>query len=138
MVLTVEEIMSRKMPRIKASANAFQAAKKMKAGKLGYLMVVEGGRPVGIVTEADLVGKVLARGINPEKVAVSRFMSKPLITVPPHHDIAAASMLMAKHNIRHLPVVDGDRLVGVVTAKDIIKHVRSYIEVLVRSVLYEE
>lgn len=138
MVLTVEEIMSKKIPKVEASATAVEAARLMKSRKRECLMVVKGNKPLGIITEADLINKVLAKGVNPQKTQVSTLASRTLVTVPLNYDIAAASAVMAKHNIRHLPVVDKGKIVGIVTARDIIKHLRSYIRMLVRSVLYEE
>jgi CBS domain-containing protein len=95
-----------------------EAAKKMKASSKGCLVVVDGGKPVGIVTERDMVHKVVAAGTS-GGAEVRTIMSAPLVTIGPHDSIAEAAKRMAKNQIRRLVVTDGGKLVGVLTVTDL-------------------
>jgi CBS domain-containing protein len=97
------------------------AAKLMHKRNVGSLLVVDGGKPIGIVTERDLVG-VIATGVEPGSVKVADAMTKNPIVVKSSEDLDAARELMLKHDVRHIPVVGDDgQLVGVVSLKDVIK-----------------
>ena len=95
------------------------AAKKMAEAGFGCLLVTRMGRVVGIVTERDLVRKILAKNGDPNKIRLEEIMSQPVITIDPSFQIADASKLMSERRIRRLPVIDGGLLVGIVTTTDI-------------------
>jgi len=122
--MKVEEVMTRRVVTIPSTATVREASELMDTENIGSLVVVEENRPVGIVTERDLVRKVLARHRDPGEVRVSEVMSKPLIYVTPDAFLSEAAGLMGGHNIRRLPVIEGDRLVGIITMYDIIRHYR--------------
>jgi CBS domain-containing protein len=83
-------------------------------------VITQAGSAIGIVTERDLVSKVLAEGIDAKNVLVRDIMSTPLITVGPNSSLTTAAELMAQYRIRRLVVVDGTgNLVGIVTTGDI-------------------
>ncbi|MFH0889816.1 MAG: amino acid permease [Candidatus Aenigmatarchaeota archaeon] len=92
----------------------------MKRHKLGSMIVVKNNRPVGIVTERDIM-KVVAKNKLPSRVFVKHIMSTRLVIVKPSDSVLYAIKLMAKNNIKKLPVVENNRLVGIVTESDIIK-----------------
>jgi CBS domain-containing protein len=101
----------------------------------GFLVVLKGGMPGGIVTEEDFVKKVLARELDPKTLSVSQIMSSPLITVDPDEDLLKASQLMKEHEIRRLPVVREGIIYGVVTAMDIATHCGNYVDKSVRDII---
>ena len=101
-----------------------EAAEDMKRLHRGCLVVISKGMLVGILTERDLVQKVLAVGKNPEETLVSKIMSEPVITVNSDASISDAARLMVKNRIRRLPVVEGSKIVGILTSSDFAKYMR--------------
>ena len=109
--------------------NAVGDASKVMAEKgSGYAIVLRAGKPVGIVTERDLVWKVMAKEINPSKIKISEVMTTPLTTIDPDADLGMAVEIMKKHQIRRLPVVRDYILYGVITAIDIINNFNKVVE----------
>jgi CBS domain-containing protein len=95
-----------------------EAARKMWRQQTGSLLVLDGEDLVGIVTERDVL-KAVAVGMNLEETRISEVMSKDLVTVGPGTSLREAAKLMTDRWIRHLPVVDAGRLVGVVSQRDL-------------------
>lgn len=98
-----------------------EAAQIMLNSNVNSLLIVESDKPIGIVTDEDLVRKVIAKGLDPKKIRIKDIMITDLITISSNKDIYDAMKLMRDHNIRQLPVVDKGKLVGFLTAKDILK-----------------
>ena len=96
-----------------------EAARKMRENKVGALMVLENGELVGIFTERDLMSRVVAERLDPEKVKVSAAMTSSIATVPLETPIREAANLMSQNRIRHLPVLQDGKLCGVISAGDI-------------------
>lgn len=94
-------------------------AKSMASLNCGFVPVVEGHRLVGVVTDRDIVLRVVAKGQDPNKATAKDCMSSPVTTASPDTDAHQASDLMASKQIRRLCVVEGDRLVGVVALGDL-------------------
>jgi CBS domain-containing protein len=86
---------------------------------ISSIVVVEGGDPVGIITERDFVG-VVADGLDPASTFVGDRMTRDLVTVEAEMPISEAASLMKERGIRHLPVVEGDRFVGIVSIRDLL------------------
>jgi CBS domain-containing protein len=84
--------------------------------------VIDKGKLVGIVTERDMVQKVLAVGRNPKETPISSIMSKPVITVSPETSLSDAATVMVGNKIRRLPVVKGLNIVGILTVSDFAKY----------------
>ncbi len=117
----VSEIMTKNAIHIVGTSNCIrEVARRMKEANRGCLLVVENGRLVGIVTERDLVQRVIAEGKSPN-CEVSEIMSKPVITVGPDALITDATEIMIKNKIRRLVVTEGNSLVGIVTTTDFAK-----------------
>jgi len=100
------------------------AAEDMKRLQRGCLVVISKGKLVGILTERDLVQKVLAVGKNPEVTPVLKVMSEPVITVNPETSLSDAAKIMVGNRIRRLPVVEGSKVVGMLTASDFARYMR--------------
>ena len=96
------------------------AARKMRDEKVGGLMIVENETLVGIFTERDLMSRVVAEGLDPEKIHVSEVMTSSIATVPPETSVSTAANLMSQNRIRHLPVLQYGKLYGVISAGDIL------------------
>jgi CBS domain-containing protein len=97
-----------------------QVAELMEAEDVGSIPVVDGERLLGMVTDRDIVIRVIARGKDPQDTPVGEIASEDLVTVEPDDDLSDALKLMAQYQVRRLPVVeDNDRLVGVVSQADV-------------------
>jgi len=107
---------------VKVTDSVMEAVRKMNKFKIGSVIVMDGERPVGIVTERDILERVVEQGLDPNLMEVKNIMSAPLITVEPEVDMEDAARLMTKKRIKKLAVVKEGRLIGVVTSMDIVGH----------------
>lgn len=137
----VSEIMSKEVASLESNETAASAAKKMAERGFGCLLVTRKGSVIGIVTERDLVRKVLAKNGDPKKIKLEEIMSQPVITVDPSMQVGDASKLMSERKIRRLPVMDGGLLVGIVTTTDIARYLaksKSYLDPLINALARQE
>lgn len=102
-------------------ASVLEAIALMAERHVGSVLVTRDGVPVGILTERDYARKVILRGRSSADTAVSEIMSEPLLTVTPGDSMNHCMALMTTHRIRHLPVIDGGRLAGMVSIGDLLK-----------------
>lgn len=116
----VEDVMSKEVVMINLEASMGEASRIMGAKRIGSLIVEAKGKPVGIVTERDLLSKVLAKGKDYEKVGIRDVMSSPLIKISPEVTIKEAARTMIAQKSR-LAVFREETLVGIITAADLIK-----------------
>jgi CBS domain-containing protein len=127
--IPVIEIMSKKPVTVSPDATVKEAAELMRRRDVGSLLVVSSGKPIGIVTEKDLVTKVVAADLRPSEVRVRDFMTFPVVTVSPYQEVLEAAKTMADLKIRRLAVVEDDQLVGLLTENDILKVWPALIEI---------
>ncbi|MCS6784782.1 MAG: CBS domain-containing protein [Candidatus Caldarchaeum sp.] len=120
-VTVVKDIMSSDVVTVTPETSVYAAARVMAQEEVGSVVVVVGEKPVGIITERDLVRKVLAGGLSPRKTSVSKVMSSPVVVVGENTSLEEAVSIMAQNRIRRLLVVSGEKLVGIVSATDIMK-----------------
>ena len=119
MAKRVQQLMTSDPCSIDVDKSVAYAAKMMRDENVGVAPIVEGDRLVGTVTDRDIVVRVIAEGKNPESTMVREVASTDLVTVEPQQDLDEALKLMAKHQVRRLPVVERGRLVGVVAQADV-------------------
>jgi CBS domain-containing protein len=119
-VLTLKDIMAPQVYRVEADTNLRDAARIMASKDLGSLLVTRGHEPAGIVTESDMVRRVLAQDLNPDTHTVEEIMSAPLITVEASLSILEARDRMDQERVRHLLVTDGGEIRGVISVRDLI------------------
>ena len=117
--IIVKEAMKTNIAMVKPSMSVLEAASIMKKRKIGNVIVVEKKQPVGILTESDIIRKVVAEGKDIKKVKVKDAMSTPLIIIDPYVTLEEAMKTMGKCNVRRLPVCEKDELIGIITQKDI-------------------
>ena len=120
----VKEILDEKghdVLQIEADATVFDAVKQMVKAGVGSLLVKEGSEVAGIFTERDYLRRMTLEGRDDKDTAVRDVMSSPLVVVTPQNTIDECMAMMTDRRIRHLPVVDGGDVVGVVSIGDIVK-----------------
>ncbi len=115
----VHERMTSNVVTINPGTSVVDAAKVMIQREKGPLPIVEGDRPVAIVTDRDLVAHVLAAGRDPSATTVDDVSSKDLVTIRPDQDVDEARQMMAQRELDRVLVVDDDRLVGIISEADI-------------------
>jgi CBS domain-containing protein len=115
----VRDLMVSDVVTIEPSTSVVDAAKRMIQEEKGPLPIVEGNRPVAIVTDRDIVAHVVAEGRDPNSVTVDDIASHELVTIGPDQDVDEARQLMAQHELDRILVVEGDRLVGIISEADI-------------------
>ena len=121
MSLTVKDVMVRDLITIKASASAMEAAEIMNKYDIGCLIVVEETKPIGIVTERDMLKRVLLLKRDPRKTRVKNIMSRPLIVSTPKTEIRDAVRVMNERRIKKLPVIEDGNLLGLVSLTDVVR-----------------
>jgi len=117
--ICVRDIMTKSVICVDASVSANQAAKMMEDTGVGSIIVTEKNTPVGIITDRDLAIKVAAHAY-PLDTTVKKIMSSPLFSITPGESVWMIAEFMAARGIRKLPVIDDDKVVGIVTATDIV------------------
>ncbi|MDG6905800.1 MAG: CBS domain-containing protein [Nitrososphaerota archaeon] len=127
MVLYAKDIVEPDFIAVGEEISVFEAAKMMKQKKHGFVMLTSNGKPLGIVTEWDLVSKVVAEGKDPAVVQIKEIMSPNIVTVKANDGIDFVSKLMAERGIRRVLVMDKDRIVGVITSKTVLARLEEYI-----------
>ncbi len=130
--LKVSDVMTSNVVTVKPDETIVDAARKMAENKIGSVVVVDDkGTIIGILTEGDIVRRVVARGLDPSQTPVEAVMTKNPITIFEDADLAAAAELMREKGVGHLPVVNEEgRLVGIITRSDIVRIAPSLIEIL--------
>jgi signal-transduction protein with cAMP-binding, CBS, and nucleotidyltransferase domain len=110
-----------------------EAARVMKENGVGSLVAVnEDGETVGIITERDVLGKVVAAAADPSETTVADVMSPKVIACTLSTTIARAQQIMAGNSIRHLPVIEEGRLMGMISSRDILSHQLSTTQAILR------
>jgi citrate synthase len=117
---TVADVMTRDVLTVSASDTIASATQQMRDRKVGSVVAVDGKRPIGILTERDLV-KIAAAGADPAIAKVSEWMTSAPDTVAPDQDVIDAWKSLAEHGYRHIPVVANDELEGIVSMRDLVK-----------------
>jgi len=110
---------------ISPELSVFDAIKMMAKKNVGALPVVEGGKVVGMMSERDYTRKVALKGKSSKETKVREIMGTPVITVPPQQPVSDCLRLMTEHRVRHLPVLENEQLVGIVSIGDLVNWVIS-------------
>ena len=119
MAKSIRDAMTEDPRSIGASASVVEAAQLMRKEHIGSLPVTDDEQLVGMVTDRDITTRVVAESADPKTTSVGDVYSRDLISVEPDKDLDDALRLMARHQVRRLPVVENGRLVGIVAQADI-------------------
>jgi signal-transduction protein with cAMP-binding, CBS, and nucleotidyltransferase domain len=136
--LLVKDVMSSPVISIEESASANKVAELMDKHGFGCIIVtVKGAKPLGIITERDLVGRVLAKNVKPDSVKAKEVMTSPLITIEPDETISEAARRMSRLNVRRLGVIYRGQLIGLLSSKDILAVMPELLETIQEHALIE-
>jgi CBS domain-containing protein len=123
-VARIAEILRRKgtdVLKIEASATVFDAIKKIVEHNVGSILVTQDGEVIGIMTERDYLRKIAIFGRTSHDTLVEQIMTSPLVYITPETSIEESMAIMTDRRIRHLPVVENDEVIGVVSIGDLVK-----------------
>jgi CBS domain-containing protein len=119
MAKSVRDVMTPGVRTVSPSQSLGEAAAVMRQEDVGSVPVVQEGRLAGILTDRDIVTRAVAERRDPQAVTVDEVASRELVTVEPEQDLDEALALMARHQVRRLPVVEEGRLVGILAQADV-------------------
>ncbi|MDX6486680.1 MAG: hypothetical protein QOF43_1833 [Gaiellaceae bacterium] len=123
MTQRIRDLMTSNPRSLESGSSVIEAARLMRDEDVGLIPVVESGKLVGTVTDRDIAIRVVAEGKAPESTTVGEIASRELVTIDPQQDLDEVLRLMAKHQVRRVPVVEDDgKLVGIVAQADVARH----------------
>jgi len=136
--MIVKQAMTKQVLVTNPNATVRDAAKVMSQHRVGCLVVMEDKKLVGIITELDIVSKVVAGDLDPKITTVQDVMTKQVHTIRSDQTLEEASHIMIEHKIKKLPVLEKDKLVGIITATDLISVQPKMIQTLANLLLFEQ
>ncbi len=122
-MVPVKMVMSKKILKVARGTSVAKAARIMKDRRVGSVLVSDSKGYLGIVTETDIVIKVVAEGGDAAKIPVEKVMTAPLVAIESHRSVVEANDIMDQEHVRHLGVVENGKVVGVVSVRDLLRHV---------------
>jgi CBS domain-containing protein len=136
--MLVKDVMSSPVVTINENAPVNKVAELMDKNDLGCIIVTnKEGKPLGILTERDLVVRVLGKNVKPDSMKAEEVMTSPLITIEPDETISEVARKMSRLNIRRLGVVYKGNLIGLVSSKDVLAVMPELIEIIQEKALIE-
>ncbi len=137
---TVREFLARKGPAVHSvppTATVYEALKLMAEKNIGAVVVADGGRLHGIFSERDFARAMVTRGRVPETTSVKEIMTTRVVSINPDTRINECMALMTEKRIRHLPVLEGEKLIGLVSIGDVVKSMLSEQEMVISQQAYK-
>ena len=129
-IVLVRDIMSKHVRVVRLDSSVKEVVATMNKLDIGSIIVVQGDRPVGIITERDILRRVVEPCLAPEILSARQVMTSPLVTIRETASIDEAAGLMAKRKVKKLPVMNREKLVGIVTFSDIVTKVPAMLSIL--------
>ena len=128
MVLYARDIVEKDFLSLSANTTILEGAKAMKNSKHGFAIIGTPASPEGIVTEWDIVAKVVAEGRDPAKVTLREVMSTELLSVEAGAGLSSVSQIMTERGVRRLLVKDGNQVIGFITSKTMLARMNEYVD----------
>ena len=120
-ILLVRDIMVRNVKTVRTDDTVLGAVSKMNKFRIGSVIVTNNGRPVGIITERNILQRIVEPGLDPAIVRAKDIMSSPLVTIDANAAVEEAAQIMARKRIKKLPIVEGGKVIGIVSTSDIVR-----------------
>lgn len=136
--MLVKNAMTKRVMITKPDVTIRDVAKTMTKYRVGSLLVVENDKLIGIVTELDILWKVVAGDLDPNTTLARDIMTKKVVAIRSNKTLEDATHIMVERKIKKLPVLEGKKLVGIITATDLISVQPKLIEALAKLMLFEE
>jgi len=129
-VVLIRDVMSKDVKVVRPDTSVKEVVATMNKFDIGSIVVVQGDRPVGIITERDILRRLLEQSLAPEALTARQVMTSPVLTISETASIEEAARLMAKKKVKKLPVMNNQKLVGIVTFTDIVIKVPTLLSIL--------
>jgi CBS domain-containing protein len=129
-MVLVRDIMSKDVKVVRPDSSVKEVVANMNKFNIGSIVVVEGGKPVGVISERDILRRVVEPCLEPEALTARQVMTSPVVTIKETATIDEAAKLMAKKKVRKIPVMSKQKLVGIVTFTDIVNKVLTTLSIL--------
>jgi CBS domain-containing protein len=136
--IKVKDAMIKKVYTGKPEQTVHEGSKIMREKDIGSLIIIEDGKPVGIVTREDIVNKVTAENKLASEVLLKDIMSRSLVTCPPECDISEVARIMSKYQYERIPVVSKGKLVGIISTREVAKVAPAALEILTEHLRIEQ
>jgi len=128
MVLYARDIVERDFLSMSGTSSVLEGAKAMKDSKHGFAIIGTPADPQGVVTEWDIISKVVSEGRDPRSVTMQEVMTKNLLTIDTSTPISVVSQIMTEKGVRRLLVKEGDQVIGFITSKTILARMNEYVD----------
>ncbi len=128
MVLYARDIVEKDFLSISAGTTVLEGARAMKASKHGFAVVGTPAEPRGIVTEWDIICKVVSEGRDPRMVTMEEIMTKELLSIEAGAALSSVSQIMSEKGVRRLMVKDGNNVIGFITARTMLARMNDYVD----------
>ena len=117
-------------------ASVYDALQQMAEKNIGALIVFEGDRLVGLISERDYARKIVLKNKFSRETAVTEIMSRDVVTVAPDKNLEECMEVITEHRVRHLPVVEDDRVLGIISIGDVVKGIINHKEFIIEQLEY--
>jgi len=122
-MVPVKMVMSKKILKVRRGTKVKKVAELMRDKRVGSVLVSDGNSYAGIVTDADVVRRLVAEGLDPETTPVEKVMTTPLLAIESTRSVVDANDIMDQEHIRHLGVIENGKIIGVLSVRDLLRHV---------------
>jgi CBS domain-containing protein len=129
-IVLVRDVMSKDVKVVRPDTSMKEVVATMNKFDIGSIIVVQGERPVGIITERDILRRLVGPSLAPETLTARQVMTSPVVTINENASIEEAARLMAKKRVKRLPVMSDNRLVGILTFTDIVFKMPTLLSIL--------
>ncbi|UCD03293.1 MAG: CBS domain-containing protein [Candidatus Aenigmatarchaeota archaeon] len=134
--MIVKEIMNKEVEKMSPKTTIFEAAQRMKEKEVGYVLAVDKTKLAGIITEEDIIEKVVSEGKDPKATTIEDIMVREVIHIGSDSSLEDAAQIMTEKKIKKLPVVENKNLLGIITAQDMIAAEPKMIEQLGELIIF--
>lgn len=129
-MILVRDVMTKDVKTVEPDSSIKEVVAAMNRFNIGSIVVVQGDRPVGVISERDILRRVVEPCLSPENLTAGQVMTSPVYTVSERTSIDEVAKLMAEKKVRKIPVMDKEKLVGIVTFTDIVTTMLSMLSIL--------